>query len=44
MFFEKTTFEDFEEICEQIRKEEEVEYNDEKEISASNIDLLTHLY
>ena len=37
---EKTTFEEFEEICEQIRKE----YNDEKEIIDSNIDLLTNLY
>ena len=34
------TFEEFEEICEQIHKEKEIQYNDEKEIIDSNIDLL----
>jgi len=39
MSIEKTTFEEFEEICEQIHKEYEIQYNDEKEILNSNIDL-----
>ena len=35
------TFEEFEEICEQIHKEWEIQYKDEKEIIDSNIiDLL----
>jgi len=29
-FIEKTTFEKFEEICEQIHKAQEIQYNDEK--------------
>jgi len=37
-FFGKTTFEEFEEICEQIQKE--IHYNDEIEIIDSKIDLL----
>jgi len=41
MFYEKTTFEEFEEIYEQIRKELEIQYNDEKEIIDSSIDFLT---
>ena len=36
---EKTTFEEFEEICEQIHKKYEIQFNDEKEIIESNIDL-----
>ena len=30
IFIEKTTFEEFEEICEQIHKEYEIQYNNEK--------------
>ena len=37
----KTTFEEFVEICEQIHRNEEIQYNDENEIIDSNIDLLT---
>ena len=40
IFIEKTTFEEFEEICEQIHKEYENQYNDEKQTIDSNIDLL----
>ena len=40
IFIEKTTFEEFVEICEEIRKEEEIQYNNEKEIIDFNIDLL----
>ena len=40
IFIEMMTFEEFEEICEQIHKEKEIQYNDEKEIIDSNIDLL----
>ena len=37
MFNEKTTFEEFEKICEQIYKEKENQYNDEKEIIDSTL-------
>jgi len=30
IFIKKTTFEEFEEICEQIHREQEIQYNDEK--------------
>jgi len=40
-FIEKTTFEEFEEIYNQIIINH---YNDEKEIIDSNINLLTNLY
>ena len=42
IFNEKTTFEEFEEICEQIPKEYENQYNEEKETIYSNIYLLTN--
>ena len=42
IFNEKTTFEEFEEICEQIDNEEENQYNDKKETMDSKIDLLTN--
>ena len=32
IFIEKTTFEEFVEICEEIRKEEEIQYTNKKEI------------
>ena len=44
IFIEKATFEEFEEICEQICKEQEIQYNDEKEIIDYKIDLLTNFY
>ena len=44
IFFEKTTFKEFEEICEQICKKNQIQNSDEKEIIDSNIDLLTNLY
>ena len=34
-------FEEFKEVCEQIHKELENQYNDEKETIASNIDVFT---
>ena len=37
---EKTSFEEFQEIGEQINKELEIQYNDEKEM----IDLLTNVF
>ena len=44
IFIEKTTFGVFVEICEQIRKEKEIQYNDEKEMIESNINLMTNFY
>ena len=44
IFIEKTTFEKFVEICEQIRKKIEIQCNDEKEIIDANIDLLANFY
>ena len=41
-FLLKPTFEEFEEICEQICKEKEIQYNDETKMIDSNIDLLTN--
>ena len=38
----RTTFEIFVEICEKIRKEEEIQYKEETGIIDSNIDLLTN--
>ena len=43
-FLLKPTFEEFEEICEQICKEKEIQYNDETKMIDSNIDLLTNSY
>jgi len=40
IFIEKTRFEEFEEICEQIHKVLEIQYYDKKEINNSNIDLM----
>ena len=40
IFIEKTTFEELEEICEQIHKEKGIQWNNGKEIIDSNIDLL----
>ena len=37
-FIEKTTFEEFPEICEQIQRKKEIQYNDENEIIDYNID------
>jgi len=38
IFIEKTTFKEFEQICEQIDNEEENQYNDKKETIDFNID------
>jgi len=44
IFNEKTTFEEFVEICEQIHRELEFQYNDENKIVDSNIDLFTNFF
>ena len=44
ILIEKTTFEEFVEICEQIHRELEIQYNDENEIIDSSIDLLTNFF
>ena len=44
MFIEKTTFEEFKEICKQICKEYEIQYYDEMEMIDFNIDLLTNFF
>ena len=43
-FIEKTTFEEFVEICEQIQRKKEIQYNDENEIIDYNMDLLTNFF
>ena len=42
-FFEKTTFGEFVEICEQNHRKQEIQY-DENEIIDSSIDLLTNVF
>ena len=44
IFIEKTTFEEFVKICEQIPGKQETQYNDENEIIDSNSDILTNFF
>ena len=44
IIIEKTTFEEFEEICEYIQRKLEIQNNDENKIIEFSIDLLTNFF
>ena len=44
IIIEKTTFEEFEEICEEIQRKKEIQFNYENEIIDFSIDLWTNFF